>query len=504
MNYDCIVIGSGNAGLVSALTLQKMGKKVLVLESGKVPGGVATSFKRGVFEFEASLHELYGYGSAMNKGEIFKLFERLGIASKVNMKELEESFHVIFKETKEAFTMPTGVENFIQKMEEYVPGSYDAMVTFFGLCEDIKDALFYLKEQKSDFDVEDFYQKYPNFVQVAPCSFKTVLETIQMPRKAIQILSTYWIRLGSPITDLSFVHFSLMVDSYIKYKPSIPLLTSHELSLILESEFRSCGGEIKYFHKVEEILVENNKVTGVRVGDTIFSSQHVIANLSPITVYGKMIKKESIPAEALKLNNKRTLGQKAFVVYLGLNKTIEELGLTHYSYYIYNSGDSEKEMKYMDQVLNGNLVATVMNEGVKIASREGTTILKLMGIFYGDDFDKNVTSETYYEYKEVVAEKYIAFFEEATGVKIKEFIEEIEIATPVTFARYTGHPDGVIYGFQAKGYDNFLSRIACEEEEEFIEGLKFCGGFGSRLSGYHATYLNGEDVALKVYEELLK
>jgi len=501
MNYDCIVIGAGNAGLVSALTLQKQGKKVLVLESGKVPGGVATSFKRGVFEFEASLHELYGYGNATNKGEIFQLFERLGISSKVNMKELDESFHVIFKDSKEEYTMPTGIDNFIQKMEEYVPGSQDAMVTFFGLCEDIKDAFLYLGEQKESFDLNDFYQKYPNFVQVAPCSVKTVLEAIQMPRKAIQILSTYWITVGSPITDLSFLHYSMMIDSYIKYKPSIPFLTSHELSLILENEFRANGGTIKYFHKVNEIFVENNQVTGVQVGDTIYSSSHVIANLSPITVYGNMIKKESIPKEALKLNNKRTLGQKAISVYLGLNKTSSELGLTHYSYYIYNSFDSEKEMKNMDHILNGNLIATVINNGVKIASPEGTTILKLTGMFYGDEMDKNVTSENYFEFKEHIGEKFISYFEEATGIQIKEFIEEIEVATPVTYARYTGHPDGVMFGFQAKGYDNFLSRYAAYEEESFIKGLHFCGGFGSRLSGYSATYLNGEEVALKVSKE---
>ena len=58
-----------------------------------------------------------------------------------------------------------------------------------------------------------------------------------------------------------------------------------------------------------------------------------------------------------------------------------------------------------------------------------------------------------------------------------------------------------MFGFQAKGYDNFLSRYAAYEEESFIKGLHFCGGFGSRLSGYSATYLNGEEVALKVSKE---
>ena len=46
-SYDVIVIGAGNAGLISALKLVKENKKVLVLESNNVPGGFATSFIRG-------------------------------------------------------------------------------------------------------------------------------------------------------------------------------------------------------------------------------------------------------------------------------------------------------------------------------------------------------------------------------------------------------------------------------------------------------------------------
>ena len=214
-----------------------------------------------------------------------------------------------------------------------------------------------------------------------------------------------------------------------------------------------------------------------------------------------MIKKEAIPESALKLNNKRTLGQKAICVYLGLNKSCEELGLNHYTYHLFPSLDSEKEFKNMDSVCNGSLIATVENNGVKLASREGTTIVKLMGLFYGDVFDKKVTKENYFDYKEEIGTTFIRQFEEYTDIVIRDSIEEIEIATPVTFARYTGHPDGVIYGFQAKGYDNLLSRYAAEEEETFIKGLRFCGGFGSRLSGYSSTYFNGEDVALKTYEE---
>lgn len=117
MHYDAVVIGAGNGGLAAALTLADAGKKVLLAERHNLPGGFATSFVRGRFEFEASLHELCDFGTPGNSGNLYALFEELGVLDKIEFVTVPEAYRAITLDTGEDYTMPFGVQNFIDKME---------------------------------------------------------------------------------------------------------------------------------------------------------------------------------------------------------------------------------------------------------------------------------------------------------------------------------------------------------------------------------------------------
>lgn len=58
--FDAIVVGAGSGGNIGALALQKSGKKTLLIEKHNITGGTGSSFRRGRFEFETALHQLYG------------------------------------------------------------------------------------------------------------------------------------------------------------------------------------------------------------------------------------------------------------------------------------------------------------------------------------------------------------------------------------------------------------------------------------------------------------
>ena len=45
--YDAVVCGAGNSGISAAVQLALNGKKVLLIEQHNMPGGSASSFRRG-------------------------------------------------------------------------------------------------------------------------------------------------------------------------------------------------------------------------------------------------------------------------------------------------------------------------------------------------------------------------------------------------------------------------------------------------------------------------
>lgn len=491
--YDVIVIGAGNAGLLSALELAKNGKKVLVLEKENVPGGFATSFIRGRFEFDISLHSLCEYGTKEHPGEIYQLFERLGILEKIEFATIPDAFHLYSMEEKVDYKMPFGIVEFTEKMEEYVPGSTNAMKKFFVLAEESKEALIYLQEHKENIDKTYFQKNFPDFLKVSTHTVDKVLESIKMPKRAQEILTTYWVYLGSPTSRISFVHFALMMFSYISKGAQIPYKRSQEISRTLEEEIKKAGGKIAYFRTVKRILFKDKKIAGVLLTNgEIYESSHIISNVSPTLVYGKMVPDAMLPKKALKLTNSRILGARGFSIYLGLNQSAKDLGLNDYSYFICENLNSNKEYQNRSSIKNSGSVVYVLNNAIPSASPKGTTILTFISWFAKDVFSKNVTEKNYFDMKSKIAEHMIDAFERTTGIAIKPYIEEIEIATPVTFARFTNHPDGTTFGYKATGMDNLLPRLIGNDSENYIPNLRFCGGFDVLLSGYSATYLSGE------------
>ncbi|MFX0038751.1 MAG: phytoene desaturase family protein [Promethearchaeota archaeon] len=506
-SYDVVIIGAGNGGLAAAARLAMKGAKVLLLEQHNLPGGFASSFVRGRFEFETSLHELCDFGPSTNKGGVRILFEdKLNLDSE--FVEVPEAFRLILTDPDEDIdvVMPFGIENFLDAVEEAVPGCRDSVKRFFNLGQDILNATSYIGASRGNPDQNVLLKEHANFLRTTAYTVDEVQDVLNIPEKARKILNAYWVYLGIPTNRLNFTIYAVMVYLYIIRKAYIPKYRSHEYTTALDAKIREFGGKIEYNTRVTKILVENGKVVGVKTsnGDKI-KTNNVVCNASPTLAYNKLIcPKSEVPEIAYKEVNARTHAVTSVVVYLGLDKSAEELGLKDYSYFVFNNMNTEDLYNSLSELKAPKVQATIcLNAAIPDCSPPGTCILSITTAFRPGVWD-NVKPEDYINIKNKIAEDLIEHFEKGTGISIKDHIEEIEVATPQTFARFTGTYGGIVYGYEPDPWDSFIPRLMAMNDEKHIVGLEFCGGFGKRCHGYSSSLKDGETAGLLTLQDLIK
>jgi len=502
--YDVVVVGAGNAGISAAVKAALEGKKTLLIEKHNLPGGCASSFRRGRFEFDPSVHEICDWGPDDNKGDVRLLFERNGV--KMDWVTVPECYRCISKYsdgTPMDISMPTGREPFIDKMEEYVPGTREAMNKLFDLFAEMKAAVKYMNDGTPN-DSKYMQTNFPNVLRTCGYPSLKVLQALKLPQKAIDILSVYWCYLGVPLDELNFLHFGNMLDMYICRKAVIPHHTSHEISMQFMERFYELGGEAWFNCRAEKFLFDGDRICGVETNMGTIECEQVLANINPDIIYAKMMPKELVPEREKKLSTarKHNYSARMCVAYFALNKSREELGIDDYTVFFPSTSDTRREYESLAHIdTNKFSILLCYNKLIPDFSPEGTCVVSFTTMYGPDDWNK-ITPQEYAGIKDKFAKQCIETMKEKYGVDIEPYIEEMEVSTPMTFARYLGTPEGSTYGYELSGWDGMLARMMLIPEEFPITGLRHIGAASFRGDGYSSTWINGDMCAAMACAEL--
>ena len=473
-HYDVIVIGGALAGLSSALMLADKGLDVLVLERHNLPGGIATSFVRGGIEIEAALHEMMSIGPKENRLKVGKFFDDMGVD--IDWLPVPECYHASLPGLE--VTLHPGLERFSREVDEQVPGTYDKVLKLLKLCDTV--------------------------VKTAGYSTKEVLDTFDLPQKALDLLAPYWIYVGSGFSDLPFTIYSVLMADYVGYGSMIPKKLSHEMSLKMAERAEEMGVQIEYRQQVDKILVRKGKAYGVRTarGDEIYAD-YVISSAYPNKVYTSMIEPlTEVPEGATKMVNGRRLSLTAFSVILILDKPAEELNIKDYS--IFRGDTMDTDVLYDNLAGLGPyryLTCICHNYGNPGVTPEGTCSFSVTVLPRVDGW-KTVAAEDYDRVKHEVAKQLIDDMSEYFGVNLLDHVLECVIETPMTIAHYTGAWNGCIYGYAHTMEDHIVARLQTAEAERFIEGLEFAGAHAISGDGMGPAVTNGRKAAKNVLDDI--
>lgn len=513
-NYDVIIIGAGNGGLTAAVTCAKAGLSTLLLERHNIPGGSASSFVRGRFEFEPSLHELAGVGDPSEVGSVEDMFNRF--KADVKWCRHDSTFRLVVpaKEgDKDAFLnedgvmvtvdarMPVGFEEFSRKLDELVPGSYESCRAAFDLAIKLFNAFECLDNPAK---LPSCLKDVPDIMRMVSHTMKESLDALGMPKKAQDIFNTYWCYMGSPASQFDFLYYLTVLYSYVKNGTGVPHLRSHELSLALDKVIRDNGGDIWYNSEATKVIMKDGKPAGVVInGEKEVYGKYFICNSSPNRVWNDLVEKKDIPEKQLKMLNTRKIACTLTTVYLGMNKTKEELGITDYSVFIAPDSDSDKQYEACQDFFGGFCIINCLNEIIPDCTPEGTSQLFLTTMTFGDVM-KDIRPQDYKKFKTKVAKHLIELCEKALNISITPYIEEIEIALPPTFARYLNTPYGTPYGYMLQKWDSMIPRTVQFEQDQPFKNFFFCGASQERGDGYGCAYYSGEKAGGLVVKALKK
>jgi phytoene dehydrogenase-like protein len=504
-DYDAIVIGAGNGGLTAATALQRGGAKTLLLERHNIPGGCATSFVRGEFEFEVALHQLSGLGTEKNPFIMRKIFADLGVMDKVEFVEEGELYRILVnngEKTEVDVTLPASWTGIHKELKKHFPDESVQIDAFLKLCADISlESFMGLPRARKQKDEALLKSSCPNYVKYGLKDLKSVLDEFFNDEQIKTVLAAYWCYVGLPPSQIAFIDLAVMLYCYGAFKPWHIVGGSQALSSALLESFLDAGGEVRFNCAVDKILTSETsgtlKATGIRTefGEEL-KSNWVVSNASSVLTYGELLDTPTMPKEIQQDFKSRQIGTSAFCLYIGLDKSPAQLGIKNASTFMCNTNDEELMHDTMSTM--NDPVATMLtcyNVDDPSFAPPGKSQISLLCLQYGqvwEDVSADDYAQTKYKFADVLIDQAEKIFP-----GIRDSIEEIEVATPLTMMRYLNTPGGAIYGFRQNPEDSVLYR----DPYKSVENLAVVGSWNG-TGGFQPTYMAGPAIARKVIKSL--
>lgn len=480
-DFDVIVIGAGNAGLSSATTLQRGGKRTLLLERHNIPGGAATSFVRGRFEFEVSLHQLGGMG---NNGPLRQVFDEMDVTRRLEFVEEHSLFRSIVPGVVDV-TLPPDWQGIADAIEDAYPGNRAKAEAFLDLLREVGTwQLVARANLHRPQEMTEWLTGLPRTRRHGLRPAKEVLDEYFDDDRIKHVVSSYWSYNGQLPSNLPFMDLARLMTLYIEFKPYHVRGGSQAQSSAMLDSFLEAGGEVRFNADVEEIRTHQGRVVGVRLdnGDQ-YDAKVVVSNASAIATYTRMLDPSVVPDSVRRDLRGRPLSISAVTTYLGLNATPKELGFTSATNFVTSDLDERTVRESMfDLRPTPYVVATCYDvEPIGFAPPQAS-VVALCSVQYGEVWDK-VAPEDYarakYEYSQAQLN-----LVKAISPDMQEAIEEVEVATPQTIKHYMRTPGGSIYGFDQDITDSWLFRAA--DLQPNVPGLFLLSGW-TTAGGYNST-----------------
>jgi prolycopene isomerase len=499
-DYPTVVIGAGLGGLCCGAYLAKQGVPVTVVEQHSIPGGYATAFERGRFNFEVSLH-----GTSVNNNATARILANVGVLEKLSLVRLPEIYRL--KAQGLDISVPQqDPEAFIALLTKHFPGEEKGIRSYvremIGLSEEVEK----LHEKKGQFIKALFPVQYRKMWNIRNKTLADFLNEHVKNPDLQSVLSSLWGYYGLPPSRLSAFYYANATGGYLRHGSFYIKERSQNLSDALAEAIEKNGGKILYNTAAEKILLKDGSVTGVALSDgKTLPARAVVSNASALTTFKQMLPKEAVPPDYVKKLEGFKPSISSFMVWLGLNR---ELRGKIKGCGIHVSSGRSPEADYLScmkgEVDKGSFSVSIYDNIYEGYSKPGTSSLMLLFLCgfepwrrFEEDYREG-RKANYEREKARWADILIRRAEKEVIPGLSSMIEVKDASTPLTNWRFTRNPEGAIYGFEQSMDNAFMNRI---DNRTPVKGLYLASAWGNPGGGFAGVLRAGEQTFEKIMED---
>lgn len=463
------IIGAGIGGISTAIRLAHKGFEVSVFEANSYAGGKLSSFDLNGYRFDAgpSLFTLPNL--------VEELFELVG-------KNPKEYFEYImlpdichyFWEDATKLTAWAENERFAKEVEDVTGEPAQKIIDFLkdsAFKYEVLDGLF-LQDSLHKFSTWTSAKALKGYLNLPKLGIFGTMndanEKLFKNPKIVQLFNRYATYNGSdpyqtPATLNIIPHLEYNIGAFFPKKGMVSITNS----LVKLAE--DLGVQFFYESKVEEILVEKDKVSGIRYSNISEKSiskafDVVVSNMDVTPTYRKLMPNQKHPDRLLN----QPKSSSGVIFYWGIKTQFAELGLHN----IFFSDDYQKEFNTMFQE--------------KTITQDPTIYINITSKLKPDDAPKgcenwfvliNAPANEGQNWDKIIADtrqNVIQKVSRMLGENIADLIECEEILDPRTIESKTSSAQGALYGNSSNNrYAAFLRHANFSSK---IKNLYFVGG----------------------------
>ena len=315
------VIGSGFAGLTSAIELASLGYKVTVLEKNSTPGGRARKFESNGFTFDMGPSWYW-------MPDVFdKFFARHGkkVEDYYNLLKLDPGFSVVYGKDN-TIDVPASFEELVALFENIEKGSGSRLKKFLKRAA-VKykigmDSLVY-KPSHSIFEFINLKVLIGVLYLDVFSNFRSYVKKYFSDSRLTRLMEFPVLFLGATPQNTPAL-YSLMNYSAFSQGTYYPMGGFHEIIIGLSKLAKEKGVIINCDSNVEKINVVNGKVENIVVNGEKLLFDGVIASADYHHVEQKLLEKP-FRNYTTEYWEKREMSPSSLLFYVGLDKRLNNL-----------------------------------------------------------------------------------------------------------------------------------------------------------------------------------